>query len=172
MTAATPLIIRATEPRDLASLVECLNAVFTERRFLAFTAALPVAEATAYHAANIAAGHPHCVALDGDRVVGLCDVVPAAPPRVEAQRHCATLGMLLAPDYRGRGIGEQLIRAALAACVGRWQRVQLSVYSHNERAVRLYRKVGFVEEGRRIGAWQLDGETSDIIDMVYFTHAS
>ena len=47
-----------------------------------------------------------------------------------------------------------------------------STYSHNERAVRLYRKVGFVEEGRRIGAWQLDGETSDIIDMVYFTHAS
>ena len=166
------ITVRATQLADLPSLVACLNPVFEERRFLAFTSAVPVAEATAYHAANIASGHPHFVALEGDHVVGLCDVVPAAMARVEAQRHCATLGMLLAPDYRSRGIGEQLIRAALGACAGRWQRVQLNVYSHNERALRLYRKVGFVEEGRHVGAWKLDGETADIIDMVYFTERS
>ncbi|MBL8308901.1 MAG: GNAT family N-acetyltransferase [Burkholderiales bacterium] len=161
--------IRPTQLADLPSLVTCLNAVFEERRFLAFTAAIPAPEAIAYHAANITSGHPHFVAVDGNVVVGLCDVVPAAMPRIEGQRHCATLGMLLAPAYRGQGIGERLIRAALAACSGRWDRIQLNVYSHNERAHALYRKVGFVEEGRRVGAWQLDGLTSDIIDMVYRT---
>ena len=157
--------IRATTLTDLPSLVECLNAVFVERRYLAIVEAIPVGEAIGYHATNIVAGHPHFVALDGQRVVGMCDVVPAAPPRIAALAHVATVGMLLAPEHRGRGLGERLLLATLAACKGRWERVELNVYSHNQRAHKLYLRCGFIEDGRRIGAWKLDGMTSDIIEM-------
>ncbi len=160
------VIVRATTLTDLPSLVvDCLNPVFSERRYLAITEAIPAAEALNYHAANIEAGHPHFVAVDGDRVVGLCDVTPSTPPRFAAQRHNATLGMLLVPTYRGLGLGEQLLRTTLATCKGKWERIELSVYSHNERAHKLYLRSGFVEEGRRRGAWKLDGTTSDIIHM-------
>jgi RimJ/RimL family protein N-acetyltransferase len=166
MTMDTSAVeIRHTRLSDLLSLVECLNAVFLERKYLAIVEVIPVGEAMGYHATNIEAGHPHFVAVDGERVVGLCDAVPVAPPRIAAQAHTCTLGMLLAPDYRGQGLGERLLRATLDACRGKFERVQLNVYSHNERAYRLYLRVGFVEEGRRRGAWKLDGVTSDIIDM-------
>jgi ribosomal protein S18 acetylase RimI-like enzyme len=164
------VIIRPTSLNDLASLVECLNSVFLERRYLAITESIPVGEAMQYHANNITANHPHFSVIDSDRVVGLCDVVPVAPPRIAAQQHNATLGMLLLPEYRGRGLGRQLLAKTLDVARSKFERIELSVYSHNERAHSLYKQVGFVEEGRRVGAWKLDGITSDIIDMVYFTH--
>jgi RimJ/RimL family protein N-acetyltransferase len=167
-TDTSNVTIRRTELADLPSLVECLNPVFEERRFLAIVEALPADEVIAYHRANIEAGHPHFVAVDGDRVVGICDVVPVAPPRIAAQAHNGTLGMLLAPEYRGAGLGERLMRASLEGCRGKFERVQLGVYSHNERAHKLYLRCGFIEEGRRRGAWKLDGVTSDIIEMALF----
>jgi RimJ/RimL family protein N-acetyltransferase len=167
--------IRPTRLTDLPSLVvDCLNPVFAERVYLGFTSPRPVGETIGFFASNIEAGYPNVVAVDtsagdaavGGRVVGICDIVPAAPPHKEAALHCASLGMLLSPAYRGRGLGEKLLLAALAAAQGKWERIELSVYTHNERAHRLYTRVGFVEEGRRIGAWKLDGVTSDIIMMV------
>ncbi len=163
-----PVTVRATTLHDLPSLIiDCLNPVFSERIHLSITEPIPVGEALGYHAAHVSAGFPHFVAVDGDQMVGMCDISPSAPPRIGAQQHNATLGMLLVPSARGQGIGEHLIRAAIAACGSRWERIELSVYSHNERAYRLYTRVGFIEEGRRVGAWKLDGNRSDIIDMVY-----
>jgi RimJ/RimL family protein N-acetyltransferase len=150
--------ICATRLSDLPSLViDCLNPVFLERKYLAITEAIPVGEAIGYHATNIAAGHPHYVVVAGDRVVGICDVVPSASPRISSQTHNARLGMLLSADYRGHGLGEKLLCAALTTCGERWERIELSVYSHNERAHKLYMRCGFLEEGRRVGAWKLDG---------------
>jgi RimJ/RimL family protein N-acetyltransferase len=158
--------IRPTRLSDLASLViDCLNPVFLERKFLAITEAISVDEAMAYHAANITAGHPHFVAVDGERVVGICDVTPTAPPRIAGQQHNVTLGMLLLPNYRGQGLGGRLLQVTVDACKGKCERIELSVYSHNKNAHHLYLRHGFVEEGRRRNAWKLDGVTSDIIDM-------
>jgi RimJ/RimL family protein N-acetyltransferase len=160
------VLIRPTRLQDLPSLVnDCLNPVFLERKYLAITEAVPIGEAMSYHATHVAAGRPHFVAVDGERVVGLCDVAPAAAARIAAQAHCATLGMLLTPEYRGKGLGEKLLRTTIAACRDQFERIELDVYSHNQRAHQLYLRCGFVEEGRRRGAWKLDGVTSDIIGM-------
>jgi ribosomal protein S18 acetylase RimI-like enzyme len=46
--------------------------------------------------------------------------------------------MGLLPDYRGRGIGERLIRASIdAARAAGFERIVLSVYSRNGRAAAL-----------------------------------
>jgi diaminopimelate decarboxylase len=64
-------------------------------------------------------------------------------------RHVASLGIAVAAEVRGRGIGTALMREAL-----RWSRsvgvekIVLSVYPHNVGAIALYRRFGFVEEGR------------------------
>ena len=76
--------------------------------------------------------------------------------------------MGLLPDYRGHGLGEQLIRAALDAARGQGsERVSLTLYGRNTRAAALYRKVGFVMEGTRLRGKKLDGVYDDVHMMVY-----
>jgi ribosomal-protein-alanine N-acetyltransferase len=77
------------------------------------------------------------------------------------------LGMMVAREWRGRGVGSALVAAAID-----WGRTRglhkliLSVFPHNEAAIALYRKFGFVEEGRR--AKQIrraSGELWDLLEM-------
>jgi ribosomal protein S18 acetylase RimI-like enzyme len=71
--------------------------------------------------------------------------------------------MGLHPDYRGRGLGERLIRASLDAARGEgFERIELSVYGQNTRAVALYRRVGVVDEGTRVRGKKVDGQYDDV----------
>jgi RimJ/RimL family protein N-acetyltransferase len=89
------------------------------------------------------------VAVAGGRVIGHLTV---SREESAATRHVASLGMVVAADWRGRGVGSALLVEAI-----RWagevgvEKLALSVYPHNEPALALYRKFGFVEEGRLTG---------------------
>jgi len=54
------------------------------------------------------------------------------------------------PEYVGKGYGSDAIRTLLrwAFQIQNWRRVQLRTLACNERAIRAYQKIGFVEEGR------------------------
>ena len=146
-------------------MVDCVNAVFLERLYLAYVEPQKRSNSVAYFASGIANGYPRMVAVDNSTVVGWCDVNPAVSERVSAQRHIGRLGMGLLQPYRGMGLGAKLLSRCIDACIGKWDRIELGVYSHNERAIALYKRSGFVEEGRKREAWKLDGMTSDVIDM-------
>jgi L-phenylalanine/L-methionine N-acetyltransferase len=65
------------------------------------------------------------------------------------RRHVLGLGMTVAKAWQGRGVGSALM-AALTDYADRWAgvlRVELNVYTDNARAIALYRRFGFVEEG-------------------------
>lgn len=86
-------------------------------------------------------------AFDGSTLVG---VVGLSFERRERARHKATLfGMYVRPPWRGRGIGRQLVVAALThACKRPGVRViQLTVTEGNVPAVALYESCGFVRFG-------------------------
>ena len=88
------------------------------------------------------------VAVEGKRVVGHVTIQREGHP---VSRHVATLGIAVAADRRGGGVGSALLAEAL-----RWarsagvERIVLSVYPDNTRAIALYRRFGFVEEGRLV----------------------
>ena len=77
------------------------------------------------------------------------------------------LGMMVAREWRRRGVGSALVAAAIDA--GRMQglhKLTLSVFPHNDAALALYRKFGFVEEGRRVKQMRrASGELWDLIEM-------
>ena len=77
------------------------------------------------------------------------------------------IGMAVARDWRGRGVGTALIEAAVEWARERGlHKLSLSVFAHNEAAIGLYRKVGFVEEGRRVKQYRrTSGELWDAIEM-------
>lgn len=85
--------------------------------------------------------------------------------------HTGSITMLVNKSYRGKGIGKMLLKAMLE-----WaeknpfiEKVSLGVFSTNHRAISLYKKMGFVEEGRKIKEYKLsDHEYMDDILMCKF----
>ena len=79
----------------------------------------------------------------------------------------AEIGIVLGPDDVAKGIGRDAMRVAVRYAFRErgLHRLGLQVLATNERAIRCYRAVGFVEEGRlRDHAW-VDGEWVDELQM-------
>ncbi|HMK92672.1 MAG TPA: GNAT family protein [Thermoleophilia bacterium] len=85
---------------------------------------------------------------------------------IEPSRHVLEIGMSVAAAARGVGVGSALLDAALAwAAVAGYQKVVLSVFPHNERAIALYERHGFVREGVRARQFVREGRYLDEVLM-------
>jgi len=87
---------------------------------------------------------------------------------VERSRHgFGEIGMVVAREWRGRGVGSALLTAAIEWARERsLHKLSLGVFAHNAAAIALYRKFGFVEEGRRVKHYRrASGELWDAIEM-------
>jgi ribosomal protein S18 acetylase RimI-like enzyme len=74
--------------------------------------------------------------------------------------------MGLLPQFRGHGIGTQLIRSTLDAARSQGlHRVELTVRESNVAAIGLYTKVGFETEGLHRDAVKVDGVYENIVCM-------
>lgn len=140
-----------------------LDHVSQERRYLLFLEAPPADEVRKYILGNLSKGHPHRIALVEERIAGWCDVLPVERP---TRAHCGVLGIAVLPEYRGRGIGSALLRAAIDEARGAGlTRIELSYRSGNARVGALYERFGFVVEGRQRNAVRVDGKYEDLVCM-------
>ena len=99
-------------------------------------------------------------------VVGSCHIRRLGPTSTSESGHVAVLGIVVDAPYRGRGIGEALMRNALERCRGKFEVIRLTVFSINERAQRLYRRIGFVPCGHHPRAVLRGGQYFDEEEMV------
>ncbi|CAL1712834.1 unnamed protein product [Somion occarium] len=77
------------------------------------------------------------------------------------------LAISLLQEHQGKGYGEEALRFLIDHAFKQLalHRISLEVFQPNVKAIKLYRKLGFVEEGRvRDGLW-MDGGWQDIIAM-------
>ena len=88
-------------------------------------------------------------------IVALVDGVVAGTAGIEAVgakyklKHRAELGIAILKEYWGLGLGKALMEACIeCAKEAGYTQLELNVVAENERAVVLYRKMGFVEYGR------------------------
>lgn len=103
-------------------------------------------------------------AFDGERMIGHLDLTGGS---LYAALHRARLGIGVERGYRGAGVGSALIDAALA-----WARreqelvwIDLTVFEHNQRAVRLYERYGFQHMGRMQDAYRMGEQSIDDLHM-------
>lgn len=98
-------------------------------------------------------------------VVGNAGLHPAGPQL--RRRHVMGLGICLLPEFHGRGIGSALMQA-LCDYADQWGqvlRIELSVFADNSRAIALYRRFGFAQEGLHRGYALRSGVYEDVISM-------
>jgi ribosomal protein S18 acetylase RimI-like enzyme len=160
--------IEPLQPKHFRSQWAALDRVARERQYLVFLQAPPYDTCVPFYESMMGEQGIMRIALDGERVVGWCDVRRAD---AEIAQHCGILGIGIIDGYRGRGIGERLVSQTVEAIrvsdLG-ITRVELTVWGSNARAMGLYEKLGFVYEGRKIGARKVDGVTDDVVLMAKF----
>ena len=105
------------------------------------------------------------VAEVGQKLVGTLDFWNGHRKRIE---HTGEFGMGVVSEYRNLGVGKCMIEFLL-----KWatenpiiEKVKLCVFASNENGIHLYKKMGFIEEGRRIAEIKMeDGKYLDVIEM-------
>ena len=107
----------------------------------------------------------HLVAEVDDQIIASAglNAVGTSPRR----RHAMHLGISVSLPWQGRGVGTALM-AALCDYADNWLgvlRIELGVYTDNERAQALYRKFGFVAEGVQRAHAMRDGKLIDTLMM-------
>lgn len=149
--------IRPAEADDARAMAELFAAVAGERTGIATEPPVDIDERAAQFART---ADGSVVAVADGQVVGML--------HIEASRHgFGEFGMLVDHDWRGRGVGSALVQAAITRARGQGlHKLCLEVFTHNTAAIALYRKSGFVEEGRRIRQYRrASGELWDSIVM-------
>lgn len=104
------------------------------------------------------------VAEVGGRVAGYALVHQVVD--LPSHAHVLELGIAVAPDHQGTGLGRALLEAAVESARSRGARkLSLRVLGGNTRARRLYQSCGFVVEGVMRGEFHLDGQDVDDVLM-------
>ena len=147
--------IRPAEDGDRRSLAELLAAVAEERDGIAAEPPVDVDRLAASWEVD-----GTLVAVADGVIIGEVRVAPSWMGFGE-------IGMMVAAGWRGRGAGSALVAAAVEWARARGlHKLALSVFPHNDRAIALYRKFGFVEEGRLVRhVRRADGELWALIEM-------
>jgi RimJ/RimL family protein N-acetyltransferase len=155
--------IQKITEQHIDGYTEAFDSVARELRYLGFFQAPPRDVMLEFVHNKIAENWPHFVALDGDKVIGWCDIGSLNRAVFE---HSGVLGMGIINGYRGKGIGRRLLNTTLQAAKERGlSRVELTVREHNTIAIQLYESVGFFKEGRHIKAVKINGQYENHLSM-------
>ena len=102
-------------------------------------------------------------ANDGSSAVDIGQLSLQVLGRSQSHHRNCELGIEILPDWQGKGYGTEAISWALEYAFYRMDlhRVEVWASGWNERAINLYRKLGFKEEGRKREALWHDGKWWD-----------
>lgn len=105
------------------------------------------------------------VAVDSENhVLGMGNLHVEALPRYD---HKGSLGLMVAPHAQGKGIGRALMNT-LIDLADNWlllDRLELTVFARNQRAIALYHSLGFEDEATTRRSCVREGSIQDEIDM-------
>jgi L-phenylalanine/L-methionine N-acetyltransferase len=160
---AETIVIRSAEPEDAAKLAALLGQPGVAEGLLQVPDSPNAARLE--HLQKVEPHSCKLVAVAGDEIVGSAGL-HAMQPNLR-RMHVRMLGLGVAPAWQGRGVGRKLL-ARLIDWADNWGhvlRIELHVHADNERAMALYRSMGFVEEGRHKAFSLKNGKYVDSISM-------
>jgi RimJ/RimL family protein N-acetyltransferase len=156
------VLIRPARPADVQAILALYTAVAQERDGIGTEPGFDVAKRQSSLLASMEdAASCLLVAVVEDVLVGNLGI------QVRGRHVVGSLGMMIAREHRGQGIGGQLLDASLSwARESGLHKVDLGVWPHNAAALALYRARGFTVEGRlRRHFRRANGELWDVVIM-------
>jgi RimJ/RimL family protein N-acetyltransferase len=155
--------IVSIEHQYLEQLQAAVDSVSRERRFLGTVEGFSLEQHRQFAESITQGGGVQLVALNGDAVVGWCDI---RRNPFEGFRHVGALGVGLLPEWREQGLGRRLINATIdAARTKGVTRVELETFASNPRAIHVFELLGFKTEGTKRRARVLDDQEDDLVCM-------
>ena len=155
------IVIRALEPEDRDALWGLLLCPGAQRE----TLKLPhISRARVHERMSAPRENCHTLVAESDgQVVGQCTLNTYGGRRA----HVGAVGLTVHDDYVGRGVGSALLRAIIDLAEN-WlglSRLELEVYTDNERAIHVYQRHGFVSKGAKRHYALRDGTYVDASTM-------
>lgn len=161
-----PITLRRAGPQDAAAFARIMG----QPEVLANLMQLPYPDEELWKQRltdGIASGKTdlHLVAVRGGEIVGSAGLHPVGPAL--RRRHCAMLGISVAQEHQGSGVGKALMHGLIdyADNWGQILRIELTVFADNTRAIGLYSRFGFVQEGLFRGYALRQGVYEDCVSM-------
>ena len=160
------IIVRQIKLEDAKGFWSALASVAKEKKYILSTEPPAFEKTQAFVRDNVGQNHAQYVALDGEKTVGWADIIPMSHPTMA---HVGGLGMGVIADYRGRGIGGNLLTSVMQhAWDGGLKRLELEVFADNQAAIHLYKKHGYVQEGVKRYARLIERVYQDIVVMAQY----
>ncbi len=160
------ITVRKIELEDAPSFWSALSSVAQKRTYILTIEPPPFERSEAFVRDNVEKNYAQYVALHGEKLIGWADIIPLSHPTMN---HVGALGIGVLADYRGQGIGSQLLEKTVKhAWASGLKRLELEVFADNEPAIRLYKKHGYVQEGLKRYARSIDGQYQDIVVMAQY----
>lgn len=162
------IVVREVRKEDAPKLLEYLDQVSGESDFLTFGSGefeLSVAEEEQFIENILKRDNSlFIVAEDKGKIVG--NLAFSAGTR-KRRAHVGEFGISVIKEYWGQGVGEELIAHLLTWSRGsnKIRKIDLEVRTDNVRAIKLYKKMGFVEEGLRKRALFVNNKFYDTLMM-------
>ena len=158
------LVIRRAIPADQLAVATNINAVCRERIYLQSDAFVPTQDwgiVLGQEALTDARRLLVVAEVDGI-VVGHSRIFPVGFGHKD--RHVADVGIALLAPFRGIHIGSQLLESVISrADTMGYTKLVAAVIARNQRALRLFMRLGFVQEGNRRHQYRIEDQYVDEI---------
>ncbi|HZW82699.1 MAG TPA: GNAT family N-acetyltransferase [Candidatus Deferrimicrobium sp.] len=155
--------VRLGRPEDAAGILECLLASVSERVWLDRDESEVGISNPDVLKERISKFKPdknaYIVATMDSQIIGFILLVRG---NLKSTKHLADFGMSILPAYREQGIGTMLVEEAIN-WAEHWkvEKLYCCTFHTNQRAIKLYEKLGFSREGTRVKQYKINGEYVD-----------
>ncbi len=140
------MLIRQATLDDAGQIADVMNSVIDEGKFTIFNRPFSEQEERDFISSLGSRSALYVADIDG-KIAGV-QSIDLFSNFADSVCHVATMGTWLRLNYRGRGIGRLMAEESFSFARSHgYRKVVIQVLAHNERALRFYRNLGFLDIG-------------------------
>jgi RimJ/RimL family protein N-acetyltransferase len=160
------ILLRPVEEKDAKDIINHIETIIKAGRYLQKEEPRSLSEEVEFIQHVSSNGNMYTAVERNGKVVGIARVLRG---EIEMKKHTGVFRTWIHPDSQGLGIGKEVMNYTLRwAKKNKLHKLWLTVFSGNEKAIKVYSNTGFVIEGRQKDQAFIEGGFEDEIFMAFF----